>query len=183
MPAVKIDDLMFATDFSAASERAGVFARELAAQMGARLHIVHVACPPTGAPDAAQRIARLAKVADGTLHVEIAVLSGRAVPELIRYARQRRVGLMVVGTHGRTGWSRALLGSVAEGIMRLAPCPVLTVPDASVNVDGAALESGRTAPHRCVVCGNSTDAFVCETCGTRLRAQALEQTTRAEAVK
>lgn len=176
-----VHDLMFATDFSAASEPAESFARQLAAQWGARLHLVHVVPPLTDAGHAADRLAEVAKRASDKLRVETAVLSGRAVPEIIRYARDRRLGLIVVGTHGRTGWSRALLGSVAEGIVRLAPCPVLTVPVAPPDAGGAVPEmSAAAAPHRCIVCGNDTADLICETCRARIRGEVLEHKIEAE---
>jgi nucleotide-binding universal stress UspA family protein len=52
---------------------------------------------------------------------------GHPVEEICRYARRHGVGLLVLGTHGRSGLRRVLLGSVAERVVRTAPCPVLTV--------------------------------------------------------
>lgn len=62
-----------------------------------------------------------ARVADRT------VVSGPAAEEIVRYARDAEIDLIVLGTHGRTGLAHVLLGSVAEKIVRKAPCPVLTV--------------------------------------------------------
>jgi nucleotide-binding universal stress UspA family protein len=61
----------------------------------------------------------------GTWEVEIAV--GRPADAIVRLARERNVDLIVMATHGRTGLGHAVLGSVAEKVVRLAPCPVLTV--------------------------------------------------------
>lgn len=61
----------------------------------------------------------------GTWEVEIAV--GRPADTIVRLARERNVDLIVMATHGRTGLGHAVLGSVAEKVVRLAPCPVLTV--------------------------------------------------------
>jgi nucleotide-binding universal stress UspA family protein len=61
----------------------------------------------------------------GTWEVEIAV--GRPAETIVRMARERQVDLIVMATHGRTGLEHAVLGSVAEKVVRLAPCPVLTV--------------------------------------------------------
>jgi nucleotide-binding universal stress UspA family protein len=56
------------------------------------------------------------------------VLAEGWVPEQIaKLAKKRHVDLIVMGTHGRTGWARVMLGSVAERVIVLAPCPVLTV--------------------------------------------------------
>ena len=61
----------------------------------------------------------------GAWEVEIAV--GRPADAIVRLARERNVDLIVMATHGRTGLGHAVLGSVAEKVVRLAPCPVLTV--------------------------------------------------------
>lgn len=60
-----------------------------------------------------------------TWEVEIAV--GRPAETIVRMARERQVDLIVMATHGRTGLEHAVLGSVAEKVVRLAPCPVLTI--------------------------------------------------------
>ncbi len=60
----------------------------------------------------------------GTWEVEIA--AGHAADTIVRVAQERNVDLIVMGTHGRTGLQHVLLGSVAERVVRLAPCPVLT---------------------------------------------------------
>jgi len=61
------------------------------------------------------------------LAIECALVDGGFVPEILRAAADRCCDLIVMGTHGRTGLGRLLMGSVAEGVMREAPCPVLTV--------------------------------------------------------
>ena len=61
----------------------------------------------------------------GTWEVDVA--SGHAADAIVRIARDRHADLIVMGTHGRTGLQHALLGSVAEKVVRLAPCPVLTI--------------------------------------------------------
>jgi nucleotide-binding universal stress UspA family protein len=55
------------------------------------------------------------------------VQMGRPFMEIIRYARDKEIDLIVLGTHGRSGLKHALLGSVAERVVRKAPCPVLTI--------------------------------------------------------
>lgn len=61
----------------------------------------------------------------GTWEVEVAV--GRPADTIVRFARERKVDLIVMATHGRTGLGHMVLGSVAEKVVQLAPCPVLTV--------------------------------------------------------
>lgn len=63
----------------------------------------------------------------GALRVDTELLHGFAVGEIQNFAEQCKFDLIVMGTHGRRGLSHALLGSVAERVVRLAPCPVLTV--------------------------------------------------------
>lgn len=63
----------------------------------------------------------------GVRDVEIALLQGTPYDEIVRYAAENEHDLIVLGTHGRTGIRRALLGSVAERVVRKAPCAVLTV--------------------------------------------------------
>ena len=63
------------------------------------------------------------------------VVEGSAAEQIVRAARSRRADLIVMGTHGRTGLSRLLLGSVASRVISMSPCPVLTVRGRS-SVDG-----------------------------------------------
>ena len=58
---------------------------------------------------------------------EVEVAAGHPAETIVHIAQERAVDLIVMGTHGRTGWRHALLGSVAEKVVCLAPCPVLTV--------------------------------------------------------
>ena len=78
-----------------------------------------------------QAVAQLSDFAHASLkdpvpmHVQVVV--GRPAAEIVRVAREQRVDLIVMGTHGRTGLRHLLLGSVAEEVTRQAPCPVFTV--------------------------------------------------------
>ena len=60
--------------------------------------------------------------------IECVAVEGNVAPEIVRLARELPADLIVMGTHGRTGFDRLMLGSVTERILRKAPCPVLTVP-------------------------------------------------------
>jgi nucleotide-binding universal stress UspA family protein len=73
-----------------------------------------------------------AVVADKGVGVETTVITGRPPQSIVDYAATEGFDLIVMGTHGRTGLSHAFLGSVAERVVRKAPCPVLTVRDAAV---------------------------------------------------
>jgi nucleotide-binding universal stress UspA family protein len=180
---MKVREVLLATDFSAASEAAGQAARDLARQSGGTLHLVHVVRPVTAPGDAAEQLTRLATALGEGVAVRTALLSGHTAREIIAFARDKRVDLIVLGTHGRTGVSRAILGSVAENVVRLAPCPVLTVPSgASVpDAPAEAVEAVEaTVRRRCVVCGRESEELICEPCRTRIRGEALERKLEAE---
>ncbi len=173
-------DILFATDFSEASRLAGRTAADLARHFGARLHVLHVVPPvtdPTPAPAALKAAA--AELSAGLSPVT-AVLSGRAAPQIVNYARRHAIGLIVLGTHGRTGVSHALLGSAAEAVMRRAPCRVLTVPpDATGGPRPIPVEDVQDTTS-CVVCGHPSQGdLMCEGCRARIRGEALEH-KRAE---
>jgi nucleotide-binding universal stress UspA family protein len=64
----------------------------------------------------------------GARQVDARLLQGSPFAEILRFAEEQQFGLIVMGTHGRTGLAHLLLGSVTEKVLRKAPCPVLTVP-------------------------------------------------------
>lgn len=138
---MQANKILFATDFSCSSEAALQYATSLAHDSGAQILIVHVEEPPTPyvaneyaiseAMDSAKR--QLAKLLSGVVPSDSAVryehrlLLGEPAREIVQLAVQEDVDLVVMGTHGRTGLSRLLMGSVAETVVRRAHCPVLTV--------------------------------------------------------
>jgi nucleotide-binding universal stress UspA family protein len=143
-PVMNVKQILFPTDFSASSDAAWNYASSLAAESGARLHILHVGNESTAylagysgfgaGPDLAEQIARenrarLDQVKPTVARVEFQLqyLSGTAEHEILTYAKREHIDLIVIGSHGRTGLSRLLLGSVAEAVVRSAECPVLTV--------------------------------------------------------
>jgi nucleotide-binding universal stress UspA family protein len=79
----------------------------------------------------AEAKAKLAKLrpAEG-VQLETKLEVGEAAPSIVKFAREARCELIVMGTHGRSGLERLILGSVAEHVLRQAPCPVLTVRQA-----------------------------------------------------
>lgn len=141
-----ITRILVPTDFSETADAALAYAKPLAAQFGATLHLVHVFSDPyvlpAYAPDvyagvpATLREEALAQVADElklraghnpAKRIVTATLTGLTARELVRYADEHGIDLIVMGTHGRQGVAHLLLGSVAEHLVRIAPCPVLTV--------------------------------------------------------
>jgi nucleotide-binding universal stress UspA family protein len=130
-------------DFSPASDAALAHARTLAATFGGRLHLLHV-LPNTflramvNDPrdvEAAMVDQLRDRVPDadpsGPRPVAVVVRSDNPADEIVSYARTQDIDVIVMGTHSRHGLARALIGSVAEQVVRTAPCPVLTVPDAA----------------------------------------------------
>lgn len=71
--------------------------------------------------------ARVTATELGARDVETVVVEGNPASEVVRVATERKVDLIVLGSHGRGGISRAILGSVADKVMRTAPCPVMIV--------------------------------------------------------
>jgi universal stress protein A len=138
------------TDFSTCSEAAWSLARRVAAKAGGELILTHVltetplyAEGPFSMRAVRQVYEAARKWAEGALEDWVAKaraegLSARGalrtgVPyaEIVALATAERADLIVIGTHGRGGVNRALLGSVADRVVRLAPCPVLTVREPS----------------------------------------------------
>jgi nucleotide-binding universal stress UspA family protein len=136
---IVLKNILVATDFGPASAAALTYGRALAKAFGARLHLVHVAensflRPSSGDPHALKAAA--ARRLDDCLNAEdrselaadtVLKVSDDPAEEIARYARSASIELIVIGTHGRTGVSHLLVGSVAERVVRTAPCPVLTV--------------------------------------------------------
>jgi nucleotide-binding universal stress UspA family protein len=135
-----VRSILHPTDFSERSQYALGLACALARDYGARLVVLHVVAVPAviyaeGAvpPDSEElRAAARAQldglpVPFGNIRVERRLEEGDAVETILRVAQELPADLIVMGTHGRTGLGRLLMGSVAEQIVRKASCPVLTV--------------------------------------------------------
>ena len=177
-----IREVLFPTDFSDASRPACATAVDLVRHFGARLHVLHVVPPVTDPTTAPAEIRALTAGLPAGLAVVTAITSGLPARQIVEYARRNAVDLIVLGTHGRTGFSRALLGSVAEAVVRRAACRVLSVP-AALAATAAVQEPGVDGGERtaCVVCGARThDELVCELCRARIRGEAIERKLRDE---
>ena len=139
---IGIRTILHPTDFSASSEYAFRLARALARDQVARLIVLHVGPQPLTAlggtaavPPLPEEYGRaelermLQKIQAPELddRFEHRLVFGDTVPEILRAAVGSRADLVVMGTHGRTGLGRLLLGSTAEQVLRRATCPVLTV--------------------------------------------------------
>ena len=130
--------ILIPTDFSCPSDAALAYGRELAGQFDAALHLMHVAENPFLRAVAMDRRAleeapvrwlqeRLTEAERQRGSVAIVEQSDEPAHEILRYAASANIDLIVMGTHGRTGLARVVVGSVAEAVLRAAPCPVLTV--------------------------------------------------------
>ena len=141
----KLRKILVPVDFSTPSEKAIRYARPFAEQFGATLTLLHVIEPvvypvefgympiePQEAEDMRlaelqRRLKKLGAELGATVPVQTQVRIGRAWKEVVDAAKAQKTDLIVVATHGYTGLQHALLGSVAEKIVRHAPCPVLVV--------------------------------------------------------
>jgi nucleotide-binding universal stress UspA family protein len=139
--------ILVPTDFSETADAALDYAGLLAERFGAAIQLLHVLDDPLEAEglsadayigeapsirtallqDAQSRLAHRGVSPDGGSAIEREVLFGYGATTIAEYAAIRGADLIVMGTHGRTGIAHLLLGSVAERLVRMAPCPVLTV--------------------------------------------------------
>lgn len=136
--------ILFATDFSPASKVAFEVAGALARDYRARLIAVHVVEPvqmgfsefnayvgPDEDKGLAMEMLQALKSPAPTVTIEHRLLEGSAATVITETAEETGADLIVMGTHGRTGLSRLMMGSVAEEVLRRAPCPVLTIRGAA----------------------------------------------------
>ena len=145
-----IKNILVATDFGPASDTALRYGRALAGRFGARLHVLHVtenvytavasayeyvSVPPSLQREieasAVQQTQRLVADEERQTGQAIATTVADVSPAaaIVEYAKRHDIDLLVLGTHGRGALSHLFMGSVAERVVRSAPCPVLTVRD------------------------------------------------------
>jgi universal stress protein A len=143
---IRLQKILLATDFSDYSAAATKYACELATRFDAELHLLHtLEFHLSSTPDFGMGLdlpryiiesrAAAEKAIAGVLDpqwsagrtVIRAVIEGSPKVEIVRYARNHNIDLIVLSTHGRTGLPHLLIGSVAEMVVRTASCPVLTV--------------------------------------------------------
>jgi universal stress protein A len=145
---VSLRRILFPTDFSDPAKEAQQYACTLAEKFDAQLHALHIVHDPFHSIPAARVSWAVPEHDDLKQHVESARLHllrelgdewtdrrravcsvklGLPAEEILNYVDQHEIDLIVIGTHGRRGLSHMLLGSVAEKLVRIATCPVLTV--------------------------------------------------------
>lgn len=149
--------ILVPTDFSAPSDAALDYARRFAEQVGASVHLLHIveesfATGPLASEmhvgdigrtiaavmkDAQTRLSHRVAAADrARLRITSEVVTGFAAATIVDYASENGFDLIVMGTHGRKGIAHLMMGSVAERVVRTAPCPVMTVRTAPAKVQG-----------------------------------------------
>jgi len=136
---IALKNVVVAVDFGEATEAAIVYGRNFARQFGARLHVLHVlenrflrpmSNDPLAVESATSKQLLDRLTADDRERLDaVAVVrtSDDPAEEIVRYAREQNIELIVLGTHGRRGVAHLLAGSVAERVVRTAGCPVLIV--------------------------------------------------------
>jgi nucleotide-binding universal stress UspA family protein len=144
---IKLENILVATDFGDASESALSYGRALARNFSARLHVIHVvenALMWTGLEGVAFDMAsvqsemeeaarkKLAELIDNDDRLSLGaktIVRTSTTPafELVSYAKEANIDLIIMGTHGRGAMAHLLMGSVAEKVVRTSPCPVLTL--------------------------------------------------------
>jgi nucleotide-binding universal stress UspA family protein len=142
---MNIQRILFPTDFSHNNDGALEYASTLAAETGALLYVAHVdemqdlnvamgeagyliaaAVAHEGRPEVRRRLENVVPTTEEVI-CEHYYLRGSPVTEILAFAERENVDLIVMASHGRTGLSRLLMGSIAEGVIRKASCPVLVV--------------------------------------------------------
>lgn len=152
---LSINKILCPTDFSEPSYKALKVANDLAEQFSSELILIHVLSPiqifptvsaiPPGAPAGSgafsadfvnevkgHAIKSLEMTIEEKVNKEIKsqslLLQGSVAEEITKYAEESKVSVIVMGTHGFTGWRHLLIGSVTEKVVRISSCPVLTIP-------------------------------------------------------
>lgn len=143
---IKLNRILLPTDFSDYAGAATKYACAFAEQFAAELHLLHVlevhlsATPAFGMGLVLPKYIEVSRQAAEKAFQEMldpkwtekqkvvtALVQGPPFLEIIRYAREKEIDMIIMATHGRSGLAHVLMGSVAEKVVRKAPCPVLTV--------------------------------------------------------
>ena len=137
---INLNRVLIPHDFSETSQAAVKYGVEFARKFGARLYVLHVGERlqaemamefPLGLDAEAAIRERMLRVLTPLEHTELkpefAVAVGTPATEIVRYAKEQKIDMIVMGTHGRGLVAHAVLGSVAEKVVRHAPCAVMTV--------------------------------------------------------
>ena len=142
---ISIKNILCPIDYSVYSEMALKYAIEFAEKYLAKLYLMHVLdirvydinepelynvniVDEATIAKLRERLLRcVTEDTKGKISVEALIIQGVPFAEIIKASKEYKIDLIVIGTHGRTGISHAIMGSVAEKVVRKAPCPVLTI--------------------------------------------------------
>lgn len=142
---IQLKRILLPTDFSPYSGCATPYALELAEKFDAEVHVLHILEMHSAPPRFVMGLAVPAKAEESEtealekMNAFLGAVAGKGRPmvratahgtpfvEIIRYAKEHAIDLIVMGTHGHSALQHVLMGSVAERVVRKAPCPVLTV--------------------------------------------------------
>ena len=142
-----IKRILFPTDFSDSAEHAAAYAADLAVKYSARVYVLHVIYDISRdsgwygshldldtiyadiKKGAQAELDRIAATFPDTVEVEKALVIGKPQADILAFAKEADIDLIVIGSHGRKVIGRVLFGSTAQGVIRRAKCPVLTVRD------------------------------------------------------
>jgi nucleotide-binding universal stress UspA family protein len=143
---ILLKNILLATDFSETASVAARYAKAFAEMFGATLHVLHVLEDPVPGwkppghvasvpiiranmeQDAREQMSHVLTEAErGRLHPRTTAKWGNPFVEIVRYAKEQSIDLIVLGTYGRGPIGHMLMGSVAEKVVRHSPCPVFTV--------------------------------------------------------
>jgi len=157
---MKTSKILFPTDLSDRSNAALNVATAIAKQLNAKLVIVHVEEPPDiyaqrscwaiePTREDLQKMLREVVPDDPEVAFDHRLVAARPVDGIVELAQRERATMIVMTTHGRTGIARVILGSVAEGVLRHSPCPVLTVKESDIRLQArcAASHTDRALMH------------------------------------
>ncbi len=140
LPDFALKQILVPVDFSECTEKAVAYAVPFARQFGATLTLLHVMEPPylpasemgvvvevESAEEARKQLAALQARLAGSVRCQTLTRKGSAEHEILEAAKELHSDLMILGTHGRTGVERLLMGSTVERVVRRAGCPILIV--------------------------------------------------------
>ncbi|HLC43123.1 MAG TPA: universal stress protein [Methylomirabilota bacterium] len=182
---IAVQEILLATDFSPHSHHAFRTALALAEHFGARLHTLYVVESPSEQKAGLAKLKVFAGTEGDEIEIVKSVAVGSASSEIVSYAQREKIDLIVIGTHGRTGRLHTLAGSVAEAVVRTAPCQVLTVK----LPEEAQASSAQSAPAKprvevtelhCLVCAQPSQELICDRCKARIRGEALDRKSKEE---
>jgi universal stress protein A len=125
--AFRVQQILFASDFSPHSDHAFDAALALAQHFGARLHLLHVVHLPHEMESAQAHLSAFARERVSAAEFTVVVVTGHPASQILAHAEREKVGLIVMGSHGRTALSHVVRGSVTEAVMHHAPCLVLAI--------------------------------------------------------